>query len=102
MIKDNINKHTSEIEISTLNAVQKRHLIRLVKLLIHTMESQNEADFINGSAESMRLCAALIKNANFPQNADNQSIPYGDQAIEFSLEKLEEQIQSQKIVSYEN
>ena len=59
--------------------------------------------FFNGSADLLRMCAALIKQANFTEKLKGiDGIPYANQALEYSIDVLQEQIANAKVVTYDN
>ena len=92
-----------EIDTTHMNEAQVRQLKTLNSLLSHVLSTDEEGDFFDGSAEAMRICAALIKQANFPSLLTHSGdIPYADQALEYSVDLLQEHMGSPKIVSYDN
>ena len=95
------NQQTISLKIDTtsLSPDQIRLLNALYHSIYHTVVAQNEEEFFNGSAESMRMCASLIKQSSFGQKRD---IPYSQQALEYSLEILREYIDASKLVTYDH
>lgn len=104
MAHHSINKEKLFIEIdaSELSPAHKRLLRTLNTLLQQVLTTEQEDLYFEGSAEIMRQCAALIKQARFIDNEKMASIPYAEQALEFSLDTLQEQIEGMKVVSYDN
>jgi hypothetical protein len=70
---------------------------------VQTQVTENEEEYFEGSAEFMRMCAALIKQAHFTENLkDASNIPYAQQALEYSMDILQEYVTSSKVVTYDN
>ena len=100
-----INKNKTKIEIDTtsLNTAQVRLVKSLNSMLLHVVTTDEEDEFFDGSAEFMRLCASLIKQARFAEFLkDVDDIPYAEQALEYSMDVLQEQILKSKVMSYDN
>ena len=97
------NKISFEIEAAELSPAQVRQIKTLLTLVTHATKTDKEDEFFNVSAEAMRLCASLIKQGNFPRlYAENGSIPYDQQAIEYAIDIVQEQISKSQVVSYDN
>lgn len=92
-----------EIDGSELTPHQARLIRTLNTMLAHVMLTENEEEYFEGSAEFMRMCAALIKQARFTENLKDQSnIPYAQQALEYSMDVLQEYVTNSKVVTYDN
>ena len=91
-----------EINTSELSSAQIRSIKTLNVLLEHVLTAENEGEYFDGSAEVMRLCASLIKQSQFIQNTQLSDIPYAKQALEFSVDMLQEQMTNMKVVNYDN
>lgn len=92
-----------EIDGSELTPNQVRLIRSLNTMLAHVMLTENEEEYFEGSAEFMRMCAALIKQAHFTENLKDQSnIPYAQQALEYSMDVLLEYVAASKVVTYDN
>lgn len=98
-------KNNMEIELDTSNLSQEK--VRLIKTIISemtkTLTSDNEKKFFTHSAEFMRLCACVIQKSRFVQvNESVSSIPFNQQAIEYSIDVLQEYLEQEKVVHYDN
>lgn len=94
---------TLEIDGSELTPHQLRLIRSLNTMLAHVMQTDNEEEYFEGSAEFMRMCAALIKQARFTEHLKDQSnIPYAQQALEYSMDVLQEYVTASKVVTYDN
>ncbi|MFG1484259.1 hypothetical protein ABMA77_01380 [Halobacteriovorax sp. RZ-1] len=100
MEMQNHSKLTIDIDTSELTPAQLRAIKTINMLMAHIVTTEDEADFFDGTAEVMRICASLVKQSKFCQG--NSSIPYGDQALEFSIELLTELMESSSVVKYDN
>ena len=95
------NHQTISLKIDTksLSPDQIRLLNALFHSIYQTVIAKNENEYFTGSAESLRMCAALIKQSNFGLNRD---IPYSQQALEYSLEILQEYLDASKLITYDH
>ncbi len=92
-----------EIDGSELSTNQVRLIRSLNTMLAHVLLTENEEEYFEGSAEFMRMCAALIKQAHFTENLkDATNIPYAQQALEYSIDVLQEYVTNSKVVTYDN
>lgn len=99
----NGQKLVIELDTSELTAAQIRTLRTVNTVLIHLLVTKEEGEFFENSSELMRLCATIIKQASFPHESHKKNkIAYADQALEYSLDNLHEQINTSKIISYDN
>ena len=78
--------------------------LRLVKtihaLLATVLASEEESEYFDTSAELLKKTAEFIKHANFA--VDNKGMSYGTQAVEFSVDSLNESLDSNKIQNLDN
>ena len=92
-----------EIDGSELTPQQVRLIKSLNTMLTHVLLTESEEEYFEGSAEFMRMCAALIKQARFTEELKDQSnIPYAQQALEYSVDVLQEYVAASKVVTYDN
>jgi hypothetical protein len=104
MIKNsgNTEKLFIEIDTSELSQAQIRMLKTMNNLINHVLMTDNESEYFDGAAEAIRMCASLIKQANFVGEMDNSDIPYGQQVLEYSMDVLQDHMSQAKVVSYDN
>ncbi|AYF45628.1 MULTISPECIES: hypothetical protein [Halobacteriovorax] len=100
MEMQNHSKLTIDIDTTELTPAQLRAIKTINMLMAHIITTEDEADFFDGTAETMRLCASLVKQSRFCHQ--DSSIPYGDQALEFAIEALTELMESSSVVKYDN
>jgi hypothetical protein len=92
-----------EIDGSELTPAQVRLIRSINTMLAHVLITENEEEYFEGSAEFMRMCAALIKQAHFTENLKSvNNIPYAQQALEYSMDVLQEYVTNSKVVNYDN
>lgn len=98
------NKEKVFIEIDTteLSSAQIRAIKTLNHMLTHVLTTVEEGEYFDGSAETMRICASLIKQAKFIQAFQGDDIPYSQQALEYSIDVLQEHMTKARIVTYDN
>ena len=95
-------KITVELDASKLTPPQIRLIRSLNSTLYNVLTTADEGDFFDGSAEFMRLCASLIQQAQFTNQFQTNNIPYADQALEYSVDILQEHMASSKVTVYDN
>ena len=98
------NKKTFiEIDTTEMSAPQIRLIKGINTLIAQIVTTENEAEYFDGSAEAMRMLASLIQQANFVFDAKEEStIPYDSQALEYSVDILQDFMSNAKVISYDN
>ncbi|MAX67950.1 MAG: hypothetical protein CME66_13520 [Halobacteriovoraceae bacterium] len=93
-------KLTLEIDTNELS----EHHLRLIKsinsLMTHVLTTQSEEDYFEGSSDLLRLVANAIKKAKFSEN--NQQIEYAQQALEFCVDNLSDQVYQNEVTILDN
>lgn len=100
-IKQDGNKIVINFDESRLTPAQVRLIKTLNALLLHNMTTPNEAEFFETCAEMMKVCAGMINQASFSTGAPGD-IPYAKQAIEYSIDVLQEQVDDDKVTRLDN
>lgn len=100
-IKSEGNKIIINFDESKLSPAQVRLIKSLNALLLQNMTTQNESEFFDTCAEMMRVCAGMINQSTFPKEAEGE-IPYAKQAIEYSIDILQEHVEENTVVRYDN
>ena len=93
-------KKSLEIKIEDLNPQQVRLLKSINSMLTHIMTTKEEDEYFDGSSELLRLVASAIKKANFSKTDEN--IKYGQQALEFCVDTLTDQVYEENVIKYDN
>ena len=92
-----------EIDTNELTHSQVRLIKTVNTMLQHVLITDDEEEFFNGSAEFMRMCASIIKKAHFAEDLKGiDNIPYAQQALEYSMDVLQEHITSSSVINYDN
>lgn len=96
-------KNTTSFSVDTtgLSPAQIRLLKSFNAMMKHVATTNSESDFFDGSAECMRICASLIKQAQFIEAFRSEDIPYAEQALEYSIDILQDQMSTHKVVTYD-
>lgn len=89
------------INTKNMDEVQIRMLKRVTSMLVHVMTTTDEGEYFEGSSELLKLVASSIKDSNFSKVVVSE-IPYGAQALEYSLDNLTDHIHTEKIVGWDN
>lgn len=91
------------VDAQELTSQQRRLLKSVTTLLAHVMTTDEESEYFDSSSELMKLLAGAIKQANFSSIwRENTDIPYATQVLEFCLDNLTDEIQSDGIIRYDN
>ena len=81
------------------------HQIRLTKtinnLLNHVLTTDEEREYFTSSSELLRLVATAIKKSTFSEE-NQKPIEYGQQALEYCVDILSDQIYEGELVKYDN
>lgn len=91
-----------KLETSELDPHQVRSLKALHVVLASVVTAEDEAEYFEGAAELMKLCAAIIKQSHFTETAKAEGINYGDQAVEFAIDSVNEAMNESKVINFDN
>ncbi len=92
-----------EFDTTELNSSQIRLIKSICSMLNHTVTTDDESEYFDGSAELMRMVASAVKQANFTTEwNENQEIPYAQQALEFCVDSIADQMYSDDIIKHDN
>ena len=90
-----------ELDVTGLKSAHIRTIKTLHNLMVHVLTTENESEYFNHSAESIRLCASLMKQAHFIEMMREKDIPYAEQVLEFSVDILQDYMANFKVISYD-
>lgn len=91
------------VDVSELNQQQVRLIKSINSLLTHIMSTDDEEEYFESSSELMRIVAMAVKKSNFSTELQKKSeIPYGQQALEFCVDILSDQVYGDDVVKYDN
>jgi hypothetical protein len=92
-----------KLDVAELSPSQIRLIKSINTLLVQVLTAPDETEYFEGSAEFLRTCAGAIKQSNFTETLKGKDgIPYADQALEFSLDSISEDISGAKLVNFDN
>ena len=89
-----------KIDTEELSTAQVRLVKNIHALLANVLASDEEGEYFETSAELLKKTAELIKHANF--SIQNTNMSYGDQAVEFAVDSLNETIEDNKLNNFDN
>lgn len=92
---------TIEIDTSKLSDHHVQLLRNINYLLSHVMSTDEEDEYFEASSELLRVVATAIKRSKFSESSKSE-IAYGQQALEFSVDTLQDHIYEGTLVKYEN
>ncbi len=99
-----INKKMNlEIDTTELDSSQVRLIKKINTMMANMMVTDDESDYFNSSSELLKLVAQSVKDANFSKFwSENSNIRYSDQALEFGVDSLTEDLSAQNLASLDN
>ena len=77
-----------KMNVEEMSSVQVRLVKSLNYLMAHVLTAEDESEYFEASAELMKKAVELIKHADFAKN--NKNMDYAEQAVEFSVDFLNE------------
>lgn len=89
-----------KLNIEELTPTQVRLIKSVNSLLSHVLTAEDEAEYFEMSAELMKKTAELIKHSTFAE--DHKNMSYGEQAVEFAMDFLNESLDQKKIHNIDN
>ncbi len=99
-----LNKKDKELHIhlntEELNQVQVRLLKNTNALMVQLMTAEDEAEYFELCSQMMVKMAEIVKHAHFANN--HKEMNYGEQALEFSLDFLNESLDQTKYGNIDN
>jgi len=105
MAMTHLDKKSIKVDFDTteLNSQQIRLIKSICTMLNHVLVTDDEGEYFDGSAELMRMVASAVKQANFTTEwAENQQIPYAQQALEFCIDMVSDQMYQDDIIKHDN
>ena len=101
---DRANQQEKELlmkfKTEELSPPQARLIKTIHSLLATVMTSEDESEYFEASAGLLKKAAELIKISNFA--VENKNMSYGDQAVEFAMDTLNETIEENQLSSLDN
>jgi hypothetical protein len=92
-----------EFDTTELNSSQIRLIKSICSMLNHTLTTDDEGEYFDGCTDLMRMVASAVKQSNFTTEwNENKNIPYAQQALEFCVDTIADQMYSDDIVKHDN
>lgn len=97
--------HAKSLKLNIETDGLSKHQIRLIKtinaLLGHVLTTDQEDEYFESSSELLRVVATAIKKSNFSLE-HQEPIEYGQQALEFCVDILNDQIYEGDLIRHDN
>lgn len=99
---------TFEHHTTMLSPEQVRCIRKLNAKLVELLATSSEADYFESCQDVFRSCAEIIKQANIldqykkQENGEHIANEYSNQALENSIDGLEDLIESRSIIRFDN
>ena len=87
--------------ISPINELYLRVLKQAHVMLLHVLTAEDESEYFESAAQLLKHSVQLIKHSSFP-TTNRDGIPYGDQAIEYAVETLNESLTTNGHMNLDN
>ena len=92
-----------KFDTTELNSSQIRLIKSICSMLNHVLTTDDECDYFDGSADLMKMVAGAVKQANFSTEWQaNTDIPYAEQALEFCMDMVADQMHGDDIIRHDN
>jgi hypothetical protein len=105
MATSKLEQQSLQVEFDTteLNKSQVRLVKSICSMLNHVLTTDDECDYFDGSADLMKMVAGAVKQANFSTECQaNTNIPYAEQALEFCMDMVSDQMHGDGIIRHDN
>lgn len=86
------------IDTAEMDTAQIRLIKRINSIVCNMMVTDDESEYFQLSSELLKLTGQSIKDANFSKYwSENSNIKYADQALEFGVDALSEELSTQLV-----
>lgn len=89
-----------KMDTQELTPTQVRLIKSINSLMVHVLTAEEEGEYFEFSAQLLKKTAEIIKHSHFA--AQNGRMPYGEQAVEFSVDFLNEVLDQKKLDNLDN
>lgn len=89
-----------KLNIEDMSPTQVRLLKSITTLLSTVVSADEEGEYFDTSSELFKKVAELVKHAQFADK--NRNINYGEQAVEYSIDNLNETLASNGVHNMDN
>ena len=89
-----------KLNVEEMTPRQVRLVKNITSLLTSVVSADEESEFFDSSSELFKKVAELVKHSQFAES--NRKINYGEQAVEFSIENLNETLAASNLHNIDN
>ena len=89
------------VDTTELSPTQVRVLKQLHTMMMQVLTAEDEAEYFECSAQMLKQAVQLVKHSSFPAQ-QRDGIPYGEQAIEYAVETLNEALSNNGHINLDN
>ncbi len=89
-----------KLNVEELSPTQIRLIKSVNSLMAHVLIAEEESEYFDAASELLKKAAELIKQAEF--STKNNDMNYGEQAVEFAVDFLNEALNEGKLGSIDN
>ncbi|MES2528914.1 MAG: hypothetical protein V4598_17640 [Bdellovibrionota bacterium] len=89
-----------KLNVEDMSPTQVRLLKNITSLLANVVCADEESEYFDTSSELFKKVAELVKHSQFAES--NRKMNYGDQAVEYSVENLNETLDSRNLHNIDN
>lgn len=89
-----------KLNIEEMSPRQVRLVKSITALLTSVVSTDEESEYFDSSSELFKKVAELVKHSQFAET--NRNINYGEQAVEYSIDNLNESIDDNKLHNIDN
>lgn len=89
-----------KLNIEDMTPTQVRLLKSITSLLSTVVSADEEGEYFDTSSELFKKVAELVKHSQFAEK--NRKINYGEQAVEYSIDNLNDDLDSKNLQNMDN
>lgn len=89
-----------KLNVEEMTPTQVRLLKHITSLLTNVVSADEEAEYFDSSSELFKKVAELVKHSQFAEA--NRNMNYGEQAVEFAVDNLNESLDSNNLHNMDN
>lgn len=89
-----------KLDLKEMTPTQVRLLKSITSLMTNVVSADEEAEFFDSSSELFKKVAELVRHADFAEA--NKNIKYGEQAVEFSIDNLNDTLDTKSLHNIDN
>lgn len=89
-----------KLNVEEMSPRQVRLVKNITALLTSVVSADEESEYFDSSSELFKKVAELVKHSQFAET--NRNINYGEQAVEYSIDNLNEALEDNKLHNIDN